>query len=157
MNQHSPFNLNLDLNLVLEGCRRQPPNILQSLLALQDALGYVPPTAIPAIARALEMSAAEVAGVLSYYPDLRTTPPGSHLIRVCLGESCVANHCSRVLDAVRGHLKLDVGATTADGRLTLEGVYCLGNCAVSPTVAVDDKIYGRVTPSEVPALLHEYR
>jgi len=131
----------------------RPTNILQTLLAVQDALGYVPPPAVPAIARALEMSAAEVAGVLSYYPDLRTTPPGSHLIRVCLGESCVANHCSRVLDAVRGHLKLDVGATTADGRFTLERVYCMGNCAVAPTVAVDDRIYGRVRPTDMVAIL----
>ena len=134
----------------------RPTNILQTLLAVQDALGYVPPPAVPAIARALEMSAAEVAGVLSYYPDLRTTPPGSHLIRVCLGESCVANHCSRVLDAVRGHLKLDVGATTADGRFTLERVYCMGNCAVAPTVAVDDKIYGRVRPTDMAGILDEY-
>jgi len=144
------------LSAVLEGCRMRPTNILQTLLAVQDALGYVPPPAVPAIARALEMSAAEVAGVLSYYPDLRTTPPGSHLIRVCLGESCVANHCSRVLDAVRGHLKLDVGATTADGRFTLERVYCMGNCAVAPTVAVDDKIYGRVRPTDMAGILDEY-
>lgn len=144
------------LEATLERCRKQPRNILQTLLAVQDALGCVPPTAVPAIASTLEVTEAAVAGVHSYYPDLRTTPPGRHLIRVCLGESCLANHCGRVLDAVREHLKIDIGETTPDGGFTLERLYCLGNCAVSPTVMVDEDIYGRVTPPEVAALLDEY-
>lgn len=144
------------LEATLERCRMHPPNILQSLLAVQDALGCVPPTAVPAIASTLEVTEAAVAGVHSYYPDLRTTPPGRHVIRVCLGESCLANHCGRVLDAVREHLKIDIGETTPDGGFTLERLYCLGNCAVSPTVMVDEDIYGRVTPPEVAALLDEY-
>ena len=125
-------------------CRTRPPNILQTLLAVQDALGYVPPEAVADIARSLEVTEADVAGVLSYYPELRTRPSGRHLVRICMGESCVANRCSRVLAALRSRLGIDLGATTSDNRFSLERVYCLGNCAVSPTVMVDEEIYGRV-------------
>jgi len=75
----------------------QPPNILKTLLVVQAELGYVPPASVPEIAAALGVTDADVAGVLSFYPDLRTKAPGRHVVRVCLGESCVANHCRRTL------------------------------------------------------------
>lgn len=158
MNEESSLNLNL--NLVLQRCRprdSKPANVLQTLLAVQDELGYAPTGAIPDIARALGVTEADVAGVLSYYPDLRTRPTGRHLIRVCTGESCVANHCDRVLTALRKKLGVNLNETTPDGRFTLERVYCVGNCAVSPTVIVDEEVYGRVTESDVASLLKDYR
>jgi NADH:ubiquinone oxidoreductase subunit E len=100
---------------------------------------------------------ADVAGVLSFYPDLHTRPRGRHLIRICMGESCLANHCTRVLSAMGDELRIGLNATTPDGRFTLERVYCVGNCAVSPSVMVDDEVHGRVTSSDVPALLEKYR
>jgi NADH:ubiquinone oxidoreductase subunit E len=142
---------------VLQHCTTRPPNILDTLLAVQDALGYVPPAALPDIARALTVTEADVAGVLTYYPELRTHPPGRHLIRVCTGESCVANHCGRLLDALAEELRIGMGATTPDGRFTLEKVYCVGNCAVSPSVMIDEEVYGRVAPGEVPELLKGYK
>ncbi len=145
------------LTAILERCRAQPLNILQTLLAVQAELGYVPLEAVPELARALGVTEAEIAGVLSFYPDLRTQPTGRHLIRVCTGESCVANHCSRVLNALRERLGIDVGQTTPDGRFTLERVYCVGNCAVSPTVMVDEQVHGRVVELDIGSLLNDYQ
>lgn len=142
---------------VLKGLPQAPPNILRSLLAVQEAVGYVPPETIGDIARHAGVTDADVAGVLSFYPDLHTRPRGRHLIRICMGESCLANHCTRVLSAMGDELRIGLNATTPDGRFTLERVYCVGNCAVSPSVMVDDEVHGRVTSSDVPALLEKYR
>ncbi len=155
--KHPPLHLNLNLDLVVQRCRMSPPNILQTLLAVQDQLGCVPPEAVPEIARIVGVTEADVAGVLSFYPDLYSRPAGRHVIRVCLGESCVANHGRRVLTALAEELRIGLGATTADKRFTLEKVYCVGNCAVGPTVMVDEQVHGRVAPGDVPGMLEKYR
>ncbi|BFU94792.1 MAG: formate dehydrogenase subunit gamma [Nitrospira sp.] len=133
------------------------PNILRLLLAIQDRIGYVPPQSVPQIARGIGASEAEVAGVLSYYPDLRTAAPGRHVIRICTGESCVANHCVQLVKALRDRLGIEIGQTDPGGRFTLERVYCMGNCAVSPAVAVNQDLYGRVEPTQIPSLLDRYQ
>ena len=143
----------------LESCRPVPPdkpNILKTLLAVQSVLGHVPASAISQIAQVLGATDAQVAGVLSYYPDLRTQSVGRHLIRVCMGESCTANHGGRVLHAIQDHVRVAVGDTTPGGRFTVEKMSCAGNCAVSPTVMIDEDLRGRVTPSGVPSLLEPY-
>ena len=147
------------LREILERCRPtvpHRPNILQTLLAIQDGLGHVPVEASGEIAHTLGVTEAEVAGVLSYYPDLRTNQPGRHLIRICMGESCLANRGGRVLQELLERLRVEVGETAPGGRFRLEQVYCVGNCAVSPTVIIDDDVYGRVTLSQIPSLLDQY-
>ena len=132
----------------LESCRPVPPdksNILKTLLAVQSAMGHVPTSAIP-----------QIAGVLSYYSDLRTQPPSRHLIRVCLGESCMANHGARVFRALQEYVRVTVGDRAQADRFTVEQMSCAGNCAVSPTVMIDEDLRGRVTPSDVPSLLEPY-
>ena len=144
----------------LETCRpvlRDKPNILKTLLVIQSALGHVPTSAIPQIAQVLAVTEAQVAGVLSYYSDLRTQPTGRHLIRVCMGESCTANRGGLVLRAIQEHVHVAVGGTTPEGRFTVEPMSCAGNCAVAPTVMIDEDLCGRVTPSDVPLLLEPYR
>ncbi len=133
------------------------PNILRTLLAVQGELGYIPPASVPEIAVALGVTDTEVAGVLSFYPDLRTKAAGRHVVRICQGESCVANHCGRVLKELEKKLGVSLGETTRDGRFTLEKVYCAGNCAVSPTVMIDEDVHGRVTPVDVATLLKDYQ
>lgn len=124
---------------------------------VQHALGYVPPEAIPVIAEALNLSRAEVHGVVSFYHDFRDHPAGRHVMKICLAESCQAVGC----DALRAHVeqKLGVGlhGTTEDGAITLEPVYCLGNCALSPAVMVDNDVYGRVSPKRFDAIVAELR
>lgn len=143
---------------VLERCRPVPPakpNILKTLLAVQSALGHVPVNTLPQIAQALGVTEAQVAGVLSYYSDLRTQSPGRHLIRVCMGESCMANHGDRVFRAIQDHVQIAAGETTTESCFTVETMSCAGNCAVSPTVMIDADICGRVAPSDVPSLLRD--
>jgi NADH:ubiquinone oxidoreductase subunit E len=144
----------------LETCRSAwpgNPNILQALLAVQSARGYVPTNAILQVAQVLGVTEAQVAGVLSYYSDLRTQPPGRHLIRVCMGESCTANHGARVFRALQDYVRVTVGDRTQVDRFTVEQMSCAGNCAVSPTVIVDDEVHGRIMPSQMAALLERYK
>ncbi len=148
---------------VLDRCRSKRSshsdraNILQSLLDVQEALGSVPLNAVGEIARSLEVTEADVAGVLSYYPELRTTSPGRHLIRICTGESCVANHCGKLLASLQRTLKIAVGETTADGRFTLQRIYCVGNCAVGPSLMIDEDVYGRVGDADIARVLEPYQ
>jgi NADH:ubiquinone oxidoreductase subunit E len=145
---------------MLETCRPallDKPNILKALLAVQSARGYVPTNAIPQIAQILGVTEAQVAGVLSYYSDLRTQPPGRHLIRVCRGESCTANHGARVFRALQEYVRVTVGDPTQADRFTVEQMSCAGNCALSPTVMIDADLCGRVTLSGVLSLLEPYR
>ena len=134
-----------------------PPNILHVLHAVHDVCGSIDPGFIPAIAQSQGVTEAEVAGVLSYYPSLNTQSAGRHRIHVCLGESCLANRCARVVEAIQAQLGIALGQTTSDGRFTLEPVFCVGNCAVSPSVRIDGELLGRVSPSDVPGLLDWYR
>lgn len=131
----------------------QPPNILNALVAIQSEVGWVPHEAVAIIAATGGLTEAAVAGVLSYYPVLRTRPPGRHVIRVCQGESCVANGGGRVLDEIVKYLGVGIGAITPDGQFTIETVYCIGCCGVSPNIMIGEHVHGRVTPSLIPELL----
>ncbi|MCW5798796.1 MAG: NAD(P)H-dependent oxidoreductase subunit E [Nitrospira sp.] len=142
---------------ILQQVRSEPPNMLKTLLALQEQVGHVPVETIPDIAHSLGTTTAQIAGVLSYYPDLRITAPGRHVIRVCMGESCYANGCGRLLRVLQDSLRTDVGETASGGKFTLDTMSCAGNCAVSPTVLIDRDLYGRVLPSQVEPMLERYR
>lgn len=145
------------LKEILAQAVERPPNILKALLAIQAQLGHVPMEAVSDIAHTLGVTTAQVAGVLSYYPDLRVAAPGRHLIRICIGESCYANGCGRVLRELQDRLRADVGETAVGGKFTLDTMSCAGNCAVSPTVMIDRDLYGRVLPSQLDALLQRYK
>jgi NADH:ubiquinone oxidoreductase subunit E len=148
------------LATVLEGHRPAPgqqANILHTLLAVQKVLGHVPARAIRPMAEALRVPEAHVVGVLSYYPDLHTTPQGRHVVRVCLGEACVANRSRELLAELQRILGVGIGETTKDGCTTLERVYCVGNCGVGPTVMVDEIIHGRMCPSELQNIIPQRR
>jgi NADH:ubiquinone oxidoreductase subunit E len=131
----------------------RPPNILRTLLAVEQEVGYVPMEAVASIATTLGVTEADVVGVLSYYPDLHRRPRARHVLRLCTGEACVANGSLRLLTELNQQLDMEPGGTSADGQFTLERVYCLGNCGVGPTVMVDDQMYGRVTSTELPQIL----
>ena len=135
--------------------REVPGGLLPLLHAVQDSLGCIPAGAVPAIAGALGLSRAEVHGVISFYHDFRSEPAGRHVLQICRAEACQAMG-SRELEAhVKARLGIDYGATSADGAVTLEAVYCLGNCACSPSVRLDDAIHARVDAARLDALLAE--
>jgi formate dehydrogenase subunit gamma len=140
------------LQAILEKCRTQPPNILATLQAVQSERGYVDLGDIPLIAQSLGVTDSDVHGVLSFYHDLRTEPPGRRHIRFCLGDSCIAMKAEKSLGALEKSLKCALGETTKDGKFTLDKVYCLGNCALSPAMMVNGEVFGRLTPASVAKL-----
>jgi formate dehydrogenase subunit gamma len=131
----------------------QPGALLLILRRIQDELGWIPQQAVPFIADTLNLSRAEVHGVVTFYHDFRHEPAGRHVIRLCRAESCQAMGAVALARHVKNRLGVDFGQTTADGNITLDGVYCLGNCACSPAVTVDGDIYGRVDPAMIDSLI----
>ena len=145
--------IDLRIAAVPEQLRDVPGALLPVLHEIQHELGHVPPEAVPAIARALNLSRAEVHGVLSFYTHFRTAPAGEHVLQVCRAEACQASGCRALEAHIKDRLGIDYGATTADGKVTLEPVYCLGNCACGPSLQVDDRLHARMTPQAFDALL----
>ena len=137
--------------------RGRPGGLLPLLHAVQERLHHVPTDLVEPIARAFNLSRAEVHGVVTCYPDFRAAPAGRHQVRVCQAESCKA----RGADALARHAEQRLGcalrATRADGEVTLEPVYCLGLCASSPAVQIDGRPHGRVDPARFDALVARWR
>jgi len=118
--------------------------LLPILHDLQAAFGCVPPEAVPIVAAALNLSRAEVHGVVSFYTDFRETPHGRRVVKVCRAEACQSMGGEAAAAALLRRLGVDWGGTTADGEITVEPVYCLGLCAVAPAALVDGEPLGRV-------------
>lgn len=139
----------------IDALKHKPGALLPILHAIQERFGHIPPEAVPIIAESLRQTRADVHGVISFYHHFRTTPPGSHTLQVCRAEACQAMG-ARALEAhVKTRLGVDYHQTTLDRDLSLEPVYCLGNCALAPSVRIDDCIHGRVTPQKIDRLLDE--
>ncbi|CAH1746258.1 NAD-dependent formate dehydrogenase gamma subunit [Thauera humireducens] len=153
----TPLPKTADLDALIQTHRTLPGATLPILHAIQNAWGYIPDEALPRIATALNLSRAEVQGVVSFYHHFRRTPPGRHVVQVCRAESCLAMGADALEAHVRATLGIDVHQTSADGAVTLEPVYCLGNCACSPSIRVDDDIHGRMSPRRFDALVAELR
>ncbi|HXA78097.1 MAG TPA: formate dehydrogenase subunit gamma [Candidatus Acidoferrales bacterium] len=132
----------------IQELERVPGALLPILHALQDEFGYVDKAAVPLIASALNISHAEVHGVISFYHDFRHVEPGRHVLKMCRAEACQSMGCEKTIQHVENRLGVKLGETTDDRGFTVEAVYCLGNCALSPAVMLDGKLYGRVS-SEV--------
>ena len=131
--------------------------LLPILHAVQEDFGYVPETALPLIARELNLSRAEVHGVVTFYHEFRSHPAGQHVVRICRAEACqsvggreIADHACKMLD-------LDWHGTTPDGRVTLEPVYCLGLCSTAPSAEIDGELHGRLDRETIAALIKEVR
>jgi len=132
-----------------------PGGLMPVLHEIQAQLGYVPADSVADIARGMGLSRAEVHGVISFYHDFHNQPRGEKTIHICRAEACQAMG-SRALEAhVKSRLGIDFGGTTADGRFSLEPVYCLGNCACSPSVRIGDKVVARVDADRFDQLLEE--
>jgi formate dehydrogenase subunit gamma len=129
--------------------------MLPILHGVQDALGWVPPGAVPAIAQALNLSRAEVHGVLGFYHHFRQQPPARHVVQLCRAEACQAVGAGQLAPHVQQCLGAGFGARSVDGRFMLEAVYCLGNCARGPALTIDGRLHSDVTPAAFDALLSE--
>jgi formate dehydrogenase subunit gamma len=129
--------------------------LLPILHALQETFGYVDEAAEPIIAEALNLSRAEVHGVVTFYHDFRHSPAGRHVLKLCRAESCQARGSDLLAARASARLGVVFGGTTPDGSVTLEPVYCLGLCSVSPAAMLDGKIVGRLDDKKLDALLAE--
>jgi formate dehydrogenase subunit gamma len=130
----------------VESHRDRVGPLLPVLHSVQEKLGYVPQEAVPMIAGAMNLSRAEIHGVMSFYHDFRSEPAGQHIVHLCRAEACQAMGSRALEQHARDRLGIDFGQTTSDGLFTLEPVYCLGNCACSPSIRINDEIHARVSP-----------
>jgi NADH-quinone oxidoreductase subunit E len=123
------------------------------LQEIQEQLGYIPKEAVDWLSNQLRVSNQEIFGVATFYNHFRLNPPGKHEIRVCLGTACHVGGGEKLLDTIREKLGIESGETTGDGRYSLERVACVGACALSPAVVLDDEVHGRMTQRLLKRLL----
>ena len=131
----------------------KPELLVQILHAFMERYGHIGDAAVRQIASELNLSRADVHGVVSFYHDFRTDPAGRHVVKICQAEACQAMGSRELTEHAQEKLGVALHGTTGDGRVTLDPVYCLGNCACSPAVMVDDKVYGRVTAGKLDGLI----
>jgi formate dehydrogenase subunit gamma len=144
------------VNATVQQHAGEPGPLLEILHGVQNELGCVPPEAVPLIADALNLSRAEVHGVISFYHHFRERSPGRYVVQLCRAEACQSMNAHALEEFVSGQLRVKVGETTRDGRVTLEAVYCLGNCACAPSMMVNGELHGRVTPERFAELSRDW-
>ncbi len=142
---------------IINNIGAKPEMLVQILLAFVERYSYISEEAIRQIALELNLSRAEVHGVVSFYHDFRTEPPGRHVVKICQAESCQAMGSRELTSHAEKAIGVSINDTTDDGEVTLEPVYCLGNCACSPAVMIDQQVYGRVNPQKFDGLLEKHR
>jgi formate dehydrogenase subunit gamma len=137
--------------------QHRPGGLLPALHAVQDRLGHVPSAGVQVLADVFNLSRAEVHGVVSYYHHFRSSPPARHVLQVCRAEACQAMGAEALIAHAQERLGCALHASSADSAVTLEPVYCLGLCASSPAVMVDDEVHARITPARLDALIDSLR
>lgn len=152
--RHAPWSHEVALETIGAHATQRGP-LLPVLHALQETFGYVDPRAVPLVAKALNLSRADVHGVLTFYRDLRSTPPGKVRVQVCRGEACQAVGGHTLAEHATSSLGVDFGRTADDESVTLDEVFCLGNCALGPTVTVNDHLHGRVQAAKLDQLVRD--
>jgi formate dehydrogenase subunit gamma len=129
--------------------------LLPILHAVQEAFGHVPQPAVPIIARELNLSRAEVHGVVTFYHDYRDKPAGRHVLKICRAEACQSMGCETLVRRAEARLGVECGSTTANDQVTFEAVYCLGLCAMSPAAMIDGEPVARLNATKLESLLTE--
>ncbi|MBQ0718651.1 MAG: formate dehydrogenase subunit gamma [Gammaproteobacteria bacterium] len=138
---------------IIDRLKDLPGALLPILHEIQHVQGFVPSVSVPAIAEALSLSRAEVHGVISFYHHFHSEPMGQQVVQICRAEACQAVGARELEQHMTNKLGINVGETTSDGAISLEPVYCLGNCACGPSVQIDDQLHARVTPERFDALV----
>ena len=142
---------------IVSALQDMPGALLPIFHGIQDELGYVPEDSIPLIAEALNLSRAEVHGTLTFYHDFRTTPPGRHALQICRAEACQAMGVNHLIKHAKKKLGVDFHETTADGAISLDEVFCLGNCACSPSIMVNGEVVGEVSSESFDEIVDSLR
>lgn len=142
---------------ILDELSAQSGALLPILHAVQAEQGYIPSDAIPVIAEALNLSRAEVHGVITYYHHFREKPAGKHVVQICRAEACQSVGAEALAEHAIKQIGCDFHETTKDGSITLEPVYCLGQCACGPAIMINDDVHARVDPAKLDKLLAKAR
>ena len=145
------------LQEVIAKHKGEPGALMPVLQEAQGIFGYVPLDVQEIIAEGLGTTLAEVYGVATFYAQFSLEPKGEYVVGVCLGTACYVKGSQKVLDKLAEVLEIPVGRTTADGRFTLNATRCLGACGLAPVMMINDEVYGRLTPDEIPAIIAKYR
>ena len=140
---------------VVAANRTRPGALIEILHGVQAELGFIPPAAVPVLAQELNLSRAEVHGVVTFYHDFRREPAGRHVVKLCRAESCQAMGCERLAGHLEETLGIPFGETTGDGAVTLEAVYCLGLCAQSPAAMIDGRVVAWLDEGKLDRVLAE--
>ncbi|MDA9435477.1 formate dehydrogenase subunit gamma [Bradyrhizobium sp. CCBAU 51627] len=151
---YEPWNETRGAEIIAEHASQEGTTLV-ILHALQEAFGYVPEAAIPMVAQALNLSRAEVHGVFTFYHDFRHKPAGRHVLKLCRAEACQAAGGDALAARAEAKLGVSLGNTTADDRVTLEPIYCLGLCATAPSAMLDGRLIGRLDETRIDALVAE--
>lgn len=155
MPQATPSDTLSRVQAIVAGLKHKPGALLPILHEVRDTLGHIPENAVPVIAEGLQITRAEVHGVISFYHDFNTQPIGNHRLQICRAEACQARGSRELEHYARERLGIDYHQTTRDGEFTLEPVYCLGNCATGPSVRIGNHIHGRVSAERFDAILSQ--
>ncbi len=154
MAAYEPWTAERTQDIILQHQEQDGP-LLPILHAIRETFGYVPENAVPIIAEALNLSRAEVHGVVTFYHDFRQQRAGRHVLKLCRAEACQAAGGDALAARAEERLGVRFGDTSKDGRVTLEAVYCLGLCSVSPSAMFDGHIVARIDNKKLDALLAE--
>ena len=140
------------IDRIIADYRGQRWSLIPLLQEIQETLGYIPPEAIPRIARGLGLFPSQVQGVITFYTQLYTAPRGKNIVRVCRGTACHVRGGKTILKLVKQHLGIEEGENTPDMEYTLETVACIGVCALSPNLVINQGTYGHMNPKKVARL-----
>lgn len=135
--------------------QNRPDHLIEIFHGLQARLGCIPSDALQPVADALNLSRAEVYGVFSFYHDFRDAPAGRHVVKLCRAEACQSVGCEALAAQAERSLDTAFGTTTDDGRVTLEAVYCLGNCALGPAALIDDELHGLLDNNKLDSIFEK--
>ena len=148
------------INKIKEICAsfgNKPGEAINVLHKVQGEFGYLPAEVQEVIAQELNVSVAQIYGIVTFYSFFTMTPKGEFPISVCMGTACYVSGAEKVLDEFKRELKIGVGETTPDGKFSLNCLRCVGACGLAPVVLIGEKVYGRLTPDGVKDILNEYR
>ena len=147
----------VELDKVISELKGQGGAVMRALQAAQEIFGHVPKDVQINIAEGLGATLSEVFGVATFYSQFALEPAGEYRIGVCLGTACYVKNSQGILDKVSQVLGIPVGKTTSDGLFTIKDTRCLGACGLAPVMMINDDVYGRLVPDDIPAILDKYR
>ena len=152
-------------NSIVEGVREilkgypdaKRDSLIPILQAIQEKQGYLSRDAVVTVGEYLSLPASKIYGVATFYSQFSLQPKGQNVVSVCLGTACYVKGSQKVLEKVCSELELEVGQTTQDGVFTVQATRCLGACGLAPVMMINDEVYGRLVPEDVPGILAKYK